>query len=83
MISCKSCSELLNQGAQVYLIRIENPLQGASENQQKFPPPSPTSDILQQYQDIFEELAGLSPHRECDHKIPIKEGTDPPNVGPC
>jgi hypothetical protein len=43
---------------------------------------SAVANILEQYSDIFEEPNGLPPHRSYDHKIPIQEGAQPPNVRP-
>ena len=40
------------------------------------------SELLAEYQDIFEEPKQLPPHRSHDHKIVFKEGTSPVNVRP-
>ena len=38
-------------------------------------------NVLKEYEGVFEEPKQLPPNREIDHKIPIKAGMDPINVG--
>nr|KYP35909.1 Retrovirus-related Pol polyprotein from transposon 297 family [Cajanus cajan] len=38
--------------------------------------------LLEEFGHIFAKPVGLPPHREIDHKIPIKAGTDPISVRP-
>jgi hypothetical protein len=38
--------------------------------------------VLQEFDDIFYESMTLPPQRECDHSIPLKEGSKPPNIRP-
>jgi hypothetical protein len=38
------------------------------------------SDLLHQFQNIFQTPIGLPPHRDCDHQIPLKEGAKPYNI---
>ena len=81
-ISAQTCSKLLAQGAQAYIIRLSNNTETPSKGQQHTPVTAEVVDILQEYQDIFQEPDGLPPARQCDHAIPIKEGAQPPNVRP-
>ncbi|PKI45685.1 hypothetical protein CRG98_034001 [Punica granatum] len=38
--------------------------------------------LLKEFEDIFEERKGLPPKRAQDHKIPLKEGSQPVNIRP-
>jgi hypothetical protein len=38
--------------------------------------------MLQNFSNMFAEPSSLSPTREIDHGIPLKEGTEPVNVRP-
>jgi hypothetical protein len=38
--------------------------------------------VLQQYNDVFSNKTGLPPRRDCDHSIPLKDGSKPPNIRP-
>ncbi|CAA0265790.1 unnamed protein product [Arabidopsis thaliana] len=38
--------------------------------------------LLERYNDVFQPLSALSPHREIEHHITLKEGFDPVNVRP-
>ncbi|GJV14756.1 putative mitochondrial protein [Tanacetum coccineum] len=40
------------------------------------------NQLLEDYGDMFEILTGLPPKRSHDHKIPLKEGTQPINIRP-
>jgi hypothetical protein len=84
IISSKTCSKLLLGGAQVFLIRlttkehqetnVSNPILAMPANS--------VEDILTDFTDVFTEPTGLPPPRPCDHTIPIKEGSNPPNIRP-
>jgi hypothetical protein len=37
---------------------------------------------LHEFEDIFAATTTLPPHRSCDHSIPLKEGSKPPNIRP-
>jgi hypothetical protein len=39
--------------------------------------------ILDMFKDLFQEPQGLPPSRPCDHRICLKEGSDPVVVRPC
>ena len=81
-ISADTCSKLLRQGAQAYIIRLTDNSAVASNDTTQPAVSVEVLDILQQYQDIFQEPDGLPPERACDHSILIKEGENPPNVRP-
>ncbi|GKD28900.1 putative mitochondrial protein [Tanacetum coccineum] len=38
--------------------------------------------LLKEYEDVFAVPTTLPPQRTCDHKIPLKEGTQPINIRP-
>lgn len=44
--------------------------------------PAAIQQVLDQYQEVFAEPIGLPPKRNCDHKIPLLEGTQPVNLRP-
>ncbi|KAA8542515.1 hypothetical protein F0562_023667 [Nyssa sinensis] len=44
--------------------------------------PPPLQQILEEFQDVFEEPKGLPPPRAHDHKIPLMEGSGPVCVKP-
>jgi hypothetical protein len=52
------------------------PAESESSQQSTDIPPLPDelSNLLHQFQYIFQEPTGLPPHRDCDHHIPLKEG---------
>jgi hypothetical protein len=81
VISAKARSKLLLTGAQAFLIRIatEDTHNTDTGKQQTS---NPVSDIIEEFVDIFADPTGLPPSRPCDHTIPIKEGSTPPNVRP-
>jgi hypothetical protein len=43
---------------------------------------SGVQQLLQQFNDIFQQPVGLPPHRECDHSIPTIPGAKPSNLRP-
>jgi hypothetical protein len=78
-ISSDKCSKLIEQGALGYMLFTAS----ETPNLDKHPPiPEEMSDLLHQFQDIFQAPTGLTPHRDCDHQIPLKEGAKPYNVRP-
>jgi hypothetical protein len=81
VISAKACSKLVLTGTQAFLIRIatEDTHNTDTGKQQTS---NPVSDIIEEFADIFADPTGLPPSRPCDHTIPIKEGSTPPNVRP-
>ena len=44
--------------------------------------PTEIEQLLDQYQEVFEESKGFPPRRNCDHAIPLKENSEPPNIKP-
>jgi hypothetical protein len=40
------------------------------------------SAVLDEFEDVFTTPTSLPPHRDCDHKIPLKPDSKPPNVRP-
>jgi hypothetical protein len=64
-----------------YIIQINSM---SDQEQHTLPPPElhNVSAILQQFEDIFFDHMAMPPARECDHRIPLKEGSKPPNIRP-
>jgi hypothetical protein len=81
LITAKACSKLLAQGASAYVLQL-NPESSTDLQDIKKNATSTISDILGQFPDVFEDPQGLPPHRECDHSIPLQEGSTPPNIRP-
>jgi hypothetical protein len=44
--------------------------------------PPDIAALLVEYADVFAEPTKLPPPRECDHSIPLKDGSRPPNARP-
>jgi hypothetical protein len=44
-------------------------------------PPS-IQAILHEFEDVFQIPKGLPPKRDCEHRIVLKEGANPPNIRP-
>jgi hypothetical protein len=79
IISSDKCSKLIEQGALGYMLFSTSDTSNLDEHP---PIPEEMSDLLHQFQDIFQAPTGLPPHRDCDHHIPLKEGAKPYNVRP-
>lgn len=61
----------------INLNRTNSDTEGSSTSE------APTlKNLTKEYHDVFEEPTGLPPIKECDHKISLKEGTNPINVKP-
>jgi hypothetical protein len=71
----KMCrSELLG-----YVIQINN-LQQPEPDSDNTTSNSQVAAILKEFEDVFSAQLGLPPSRPCDHTIPLKEGSQPPNL---
>jgi hypothetical protein len=64
-----------------YAIQINN-VEHVQSSSEPSHIPSSVEALLQKYANIFSESLTLPPHRECDHSIPLKEGSKPPNTRP-
>jgi hypothetical protein len=73
-MSMDKLHKTLSKGATGYLLF---PLASKDTNAQPLPPE--IAAVLQKFADIFEEPTTLPPERECDHTIPLKEGSIPPD----
>jgi hypothetical protein len=83
LISAEQCSKILQKGASGYLIQlflIQNNIQLDIPQGKEVPPK--IAAILQEFTDVFATPTGLPPKRDCDHRIPLKEGSTPPNIRP-
>jgi hypothetical protein len=87
LISAKSCSKLLLQGAQAFVRQLNLLSCTAADDNNSQPdqpkPPHPEiATLLNEFQDLFQEPTGLPPARACDHSIPLLDGVKPPNIRP-
>jgi hypothetical protein len=64
-----------------YVIQI-NTMQAITQEQSPNDIPLAISDLLMEFQDVFTPKIGLLPPRECDHEIPLVEGSKPSNIRP-
>jgi hypothetical protein len=71
---CKD--DIIGYVIQINLLHQDQP----SSNSASLPPE--VQAILQQYEDVFADNMMLPPSRECDHHIPLIEGSKPPNIRP-
>ena len=48
------------------------------------PPNTPPflQEVMHNYADVFTDIKGLPPNRQCDHSIPLKQDAEPPNIMP-
>jgi hypothetical protein len=85
LISAKSCSKLLRQGAIAYVLQLNAesllPQHPQGTTEQPSPDNSPIAGILQQFDDVFSEPQGLPPTRACDHSILFKKALNHPIFG--
>jgi hypothetical protein len=65
-----------------YVIQINNMQQQDIENT-TLSDGSKITAILKEFEDVFSAHTRLPPSRSCDHTIPLKEGSKPPNLRPC
>ena len=84
-ISSAQCNQLIQQGAECYLIcNTTNEMAQAQQTEETNSDSVPhyLTELLQQFQDIFQSPKGLPPRRDCDHQIPLIPGAKPPNIRP-
>jgi predicted aspartyl protease len=75
LMSMDKLHKTLSKGATGYLLL---PLASKDTNAQPLPPK--IAAVFQDFAEVFEEPTTLPPERECDHTIPLKEGSVPPNI---
>jgi hypothetical protein len=82
-ISVKQCSRLLNKGHSGYVLQI---FQVTPLTEEQLPNttllPGNIQQLLIEFDDVFQLPTCLPPKRDCDHKIILKEGANPPNIRP-
>jgi hypothetical protein len=44
--------------------------------------PAGVQEVLHKYSELFQEPKSLPPQRNCDHSIPLQQGTQPVNIKP-
>ncbi|XP_062176260.1 uncharacterized protein LOC133881329 [Alnus glutinosa] len=55
---------------------------GSSAKTSQLTVPPPVAEVLQQFEDVFQEPHGLPPRRVLDHAITLQEGAQPVSVRP-
>lgn len=85
MISMKAMVKTLKKGGEGYIVECNH--LGVNQGQQSFvgktmETPLYLQPVLKRFQNVFNLPPGLSPNREHDHSINLKEGTDPITVHP-
>lgn len=79
IVTAQKLNKLLSKGVMGYVLQIKL----ATENTK----PEAINDeavahILEQYSEVFEAPTGLHLKRDCSHSIPLKPGSNPPNIRP-
>jgi hypothetical protein len=82
IISSDHCTKLIEQGALGYMMFSTAELPDSRSTKTTALVSDELTNLLHQFQDIFQEPTGLPPSRDCDHHIPLKEGAKPPNLRP-
>ncbi|XP_044367478.1 uncharacterized protein [Triticum aestivum] len=86
LISAEKAEKLCSQGAVGFAMSLQFMTQVSNYSCiSTQPEPKITEEplpVLEQYKELFTEPTNLPPTRECDHTIPLKEDTTPPNVRP-
>lgn len=72
--------KLLSKSVLGYLIQIH--ALDSEDTSTSEPIPTEIETLLQQFQSVISEPTGLPPKRDCDHAIPLLEGSQPPNLRP-
>lgn len=80
MITVEKLQHLLKKGVLGYVLQIHH-LETAVTTPTS-PVPAEIEPILQQYADVFQEIEGLPPSRDCDRTIPLQAGATPPSLRP-
>lgn len=80
LISAMKLEKMLKKGVMGYILQTH-----LEEVEEKIATPSVPAELqplLEKYKDVFAESESLPPSRECDHKIHLKPGSNPPNLRP-
>jgi hypothetical protein len=77
LMSLNKLQKALHKGATGYYLF---PISATSTAQNTTDPAIPA--LLEEFSEVFAEPQELPPERTCDHAIPLKEGTSPPNIRP-
>jgi hypothetical protein len=78
LVSHKKMANLLNKGAVGALIYVQTLHLEETTN----PSPPELSQLLQSFNDIFQELSELPPARDVDHRIPLMKESEDVNTRP-
>lgn len=73
--SLKAVSKELRQGSSIFVVCLQPSMEVASQGCH-----SDMQQLLETFEDLFQEPQQLPPIREVDHEIPLKEATEPINV---
>lgn len=69
-------SKEARRGSTIFAISLAQPTESSPSL------PAPMKTIVTEFADLFNAPTQLPPSREIEHRIPLKEGTDPVNVRP-
>lgn len=79
-IDCVELNRLLLSGGPGFVLQLAEDTPLRCKPTKLVEPVNET--LLQEFPEVFQEPAGLPPKRECDHKIPLKPNSAPPNYKP-
>lgn len=77
LLNSKELDKILGKGITGYVIELQ-----ILKEERNSTVRSLYQNLIQTYMDVFKEPKDLPPERGCDHFIPIKDGSVPPNVRP-
>nr|ADB85398.1 putative retrotransposon protein [Phyllostachys edulis] len=78
LLESNELEKLTGKGIMGYVIELQS-LKGEERNNTVN---TLYQNLIQTYMDIFKEPTDLPPERGCDHSIPIKDNSVPPNIRP-
>jgi hypothetical protein len=79
-ITVKKLKGLMRKRGVAQLVQL-SPLV-STKDQPKPTIPAGVQALLQKYSELFQEPKSLPPQRNCDHSIPLQQGTQPVNIKP-
>uniref|UniRef100_A0A453IPF2 Ty3 transposon capsid-like protein domain-containing protein n=1 Tax=Aegilops tauschii subsp. strangulata TaxID=200361 RepID=A0A453IPF2_AEGTS len=82
VITAEKMDKILDSGAVGFAMSLHFMTTGHLPLVQEEHTPEDILQVLEQYKGQFQEPTELPPKRECDHAIPLKENSTPPNVRP-
>lgn len=80
LVDSKRVDKILKKGGLEYLFQISQVTEERGEEGD--PVPADIQEILLDFPSVLEEPKGSPPRRNCDHRITLKTGAEPPNLRP-